>query len=105
MQPDINARFKTMADHDVFAPEFCTPAAGQEKGQVGKNVQDARNRMWQVMPVFASLEELNHCLEDRGIAVRADTPHKSLPGAITDVWKVEKAVVMALPPPPPSTAS
>ena len=54
-QRDINARFKAMASHYVFEPEFCNPAAGWEKGQVEKNVQDARNRMWQVMPVFADL--------------------------------------------------
>jgi transposase len=45
-QRDINARFKAMASHYVFEPEFCNPAAGWEKGQVEKNVQDARNRMW-----------------------------------------------------------
>lgn len=35
------------------------------EGQVEKNVQDARNRLWQVMPVFADLAELNQWLEDR----------------------------------------
>lgn len=33
-------------------------------GQVEKNVQDARHRMWQVMLVFADLDELNQWLED-----------------------------------------
>lgn len=64
-QRDVNARFKAMASHYVFEPEFCNPAAGWEKGQVEKNVQDARNRMWQVMPVCADLAELNQWLEDR----------------------------------------
>ena len=62
-QRDINARFKAMASHYVFEPEFCNPASGWEKGQVEKNVQDARNRFWQVMPVFADLAELNRWLE------------------------------------------
>ena len=35
-------RFLAMANHYVFEPEFCNPAAGWEKGQVEKNVQDAR---------------------------------------------------------------
>ena len=59
-----------MASHAyVFEPEFCNPICrGRwEKGQVEKNVQDARNRMWQVMPVFADLAELNQWLEDRCI--------------------------------------
>lgn len=66
-QRDVNARFQSMACHYVFEPEFCNPAAGWEKGQVEKNVRDARNRLWQVMPVFKDLEELNQWLEDRCI--------------------------------------
>ena len=34
----VNARFLAMASHYVFEPEFYTPAAGCEKGQVEKNV-------------------------------------------------------------------
>ena len=64
-QRNINARFKAMASHYVFEPECCNPAAGWEKGKVEKNVQDARNRLWQVMPVFQDLVELNKWLEDR----------------------------------------
>ena len=97
-QRDINARFNAMASHYVFEPEFCNPAAGWEKGQVEKNVQDARNRMWQVMPVFKDMDELNHWLEDRCIALWAETPHRDLPGTITDAWEAEKSLLMALPP-------
>ncbi|WP_299867217.1 IS21 family transposase [uncultured Roseobacter sp.] len=97
-QRDINARFKAMASHYVFEPEFCNPAAGWEKGQVEKNVQDARNRMWQVMPVFKDLAELNQWLEERCIALWTETPHKALPGSIADAWEAEKPMLMAPPP-------
>ena len=97
-QRDINSRFKAMASHYVFGPEFCNPASGWEKGQVEKNVQDARNRLWQVMPVFADLAELNQWLEDRCIALWEETPHKALPGSISDVWAAEKPMLMVLPP-------
>lgn len=40
----VNARFAAMASHYLFEPEFCNPASGWEKGQVEKNVQDARRR-------------------------------------------------------------
>ncbi len=30
----------------LFEAEFCNPAAGWEKGQVEKNVRDARHRLW-----------------------------------------------------------
>lgn len=42
----VNARFAALASHDLFEPEFCNPASGWEKGQVEKNVQDARRRSW-----------------------------------------------------------
>ena len=82
----------------MFEPEFCNPAARWEKGQVEKNVQDARNRMWQVMPVFADLDELNQWFEERCMALWTETPHKALPGSIADVWEAEKPTLMALPP-------
>ncbi|SDE33807.1 hypothetical protein SAMN04488239_11781 [Ruegeria marina] len=97
-QRDVNARFKAMTSHYVFEPEFCNPAAGWEKGQVEKNVQDARNRLWQVMPVFRNLDELNQWLEDRCIALWAETKHRDLPGTIADAWEAEKPMLMALPP-------
>ena len=50
------------------------------------------------MPVFGDLNELNQWLEDRCIALWAETPHKALPGSIADVWEAEKPTLMALPP-------
>jgi hypothetical protein len=52
----VNARFAAMASHYLFEPEFCNPASGWEKGQVEKNVQDARRRLWQPMPSFPDLD-------------------------------------------------
>ncbi len=62
---DVNVRFLAMASHYVFEPEFCNPASGWEKGQVEKNVQDARHRFFQPIPRFPSLEALNDWLELR----------------------------------------
>ena len=87
-----------MVSHYLFEAEFCNPAAGWEKGQVEKNVQDVRNRMWQVMPIFKDLDELNQWLEDRCLALWAETKHRDLPGTIADVWEAEKPTLMALPP-------
>lgn len=52
-QRDINVRFSAMTSHYLFEAEFCSPAAGWEKGQVEKNVQDARHRIWQQIPAFS----------------------------------------------------
>jgi transposase len=94
---DVNARFLSMTSHYVFEPEFCNPAAGWEKGQVEKNVRDARHRLWQVMPAFPDLESLNGWLEDRCKVLWAETAHGTLPGSIADVWEAEKAALMQLP--------
>jgi transposase len=64
----VNARFAAMASHYLFEPEFCNPASGWEKGQVEKNVQDARRRLWQPMPSFPDLDALNAWLEARHAA-------------------------------------
>ena len=94
---DVNARFTAMTSHYVFDPEFCNPAAGWEKGQVEKNVRDARHRMWQLMPAFPDLDALNAWLEDRCKLLWAETAHGTLSGSIADVWEAEKPALMALP--------
>lgn len=55
----VNARFAALASHYLFETDFCNPASGWEKGQVEKNVQDARRRLWQPMPSFPDLAALN----------------------------------------------
>ena len=75
-----------MASHYVFEPEFCNPASGWEKGQVEKNVQDARHRFFQPIPRFPSLEALNDWLEERCKEFWAKTPHGQMRGTIADIW-------------------
>ncbi len=93
----VNIRFLAMTNHYVFAPEFCNPAAGWEKGQVEKNVQDARPRLWQQMPDFPDLVALNAWLEHHCQNLWRETPHGTLPGTIADIWAAEQAALMALP--------
>ena len=93
----VNIRFLAMTNHYVFAPEFCNPAAGWEKGQVEKNVQDSRPRLWQQMPDFPDLATLNLWLEQHCQDLWQETPHGSLPGSIADVWGDEQPALMALP--------
>ena len=94
----INARFLAMTSHYLFDPEFCNPAAGWEKGQVEKNVQDARHRLWQRMPCFADRDALNAWLEQQCVELWGQVPHGTLPGTIAEAWASEKPSLMALPP-------
>lgn len=92
----VNARFAAMASHYLFEPEFCNPASGWEKGQVEKNVQDARRRLWQPMPSFPDLDALNSWLEAQCIAGWAQIEHGVLPGTVADVHAAEVASLMPL---------
>lgn len=94
----VNLRFLAMANHYVFEPEFCNPAAGWEKGQVEKNVQDSRRQVLQEMPGFPDLASMNAWLEQRCLKVGQETPHGTLPGTIADVWAEERTALMPLPP-------
>ena len=92
----VNARFAAMASHYLFDPEFCNPASGWEKGQVEKNVQDARRRLWQPMPSFPDIDALNAWLEERCIAQWGSIQHGVLPGTVADVHAEEIASLMPL---------
>ena len=93
----VNMRFLAMTNHYVFAPEFCNPAAGWEKGQVEKNVRDARHRFWQPMPEFPNLDALNVWLEQRCTELWPEIPHGAQVGSIADIWANERAALMPLP--------
>jgi len=92
----VNARFAAMASHYLFEPEFCNPASGWEKGQVEKNVQDARRRLWQPLPSFPDIEALNAWLEQCCIAQWDQIQHGGLPGTVADVHAAEVASLMPL---------
>ena len=91
---DVNARFLAMASHHLFEPEFCNPASGWEKGQVEKNVQDARHRLWQPIPRFASLAALNEWLESRCKELWQQTAHGQMRGTIADIRAEEAQALM-----------
>ena len=94
---DVNARFRVMVSHFLFEAEFCNPAAGWEKGQIEKNVQDARHRLWQHAPTFESLATLNEWLQQRCQALWTELPHPEYRDrCIAEVWSEEVPQLMAL---------
>jgi transposase len=92
----VDARFAAMSSHYLFEPEFCNPASGWEKGQVEKNVQDARRRLWQPLPSFPDLDALNGWLERRCIEQWGEIQHGVLPGTVADVHADEVTSLMPL---------
>ena len=99
-QRQVNARFRAMASHFLFESEFCNPAAGWEKGQVEKNVRDARHRLLQDAPDFADLREVNTWLEQRCQTLWHEIAHpEQSQRTIAEVYADERAALMAMPPP------
>ncbi len=96
---DVNARFSAMVSHYLFEAEFCNPASGWEKGQVEKNVRDARHRLWQPPPVFPSLGLLNDWLETRCQSLWTEIVHGKRPGTVADAWAEERPMLMPMPRP------
>ncbi len=96
----VNARFRALTGHFLFEAEFCTPAAGWEKGQVEKNVRDARARIWHDAPRFPDLAALNGWLEQRCIGLWGQIRHPEQPGrTVAEVWADERTHLMKMPPP------
>lgn len=96
----VNRRFQVMASHFMFETEFCNPAAGWEKGQVEKNVRDARHRLWHEAPTFKSLVELNLWLEKRCKILWSQVRHPEQKSrTVLDVWEDETSSLMSIPEP------
>ena len=97
-QRTVNKRFLAMVSHYLFEAEFCNPAAGWEKGQVEKNVRDARHRLWQGAPAFKTLAELNAWLKRRCSELWQELRHpEDKPRTLSDVWQAEQDYLMAVP--------
>lgn len=61
----FNRRFLTLANHYLFEPVACTPAAGWEKGQIENQVGNVREWLFTPRVRFANLKDLNSWLEKR----------------------------------------
>jgi transposase len=90
----INSRFSAMLSHYLFEADFCNPASGWEKGQVEKNVQDARHRIWQKVPPHNSLESLNQWLSDSCRVLWDEILHPTEPLPISAMLEKERPQLM-----------
>lgn len=90
----VNLRFSALVSHYLFEAEFCNPAAGWEKGQIEKTVQDARRQIWQGMPHFPNLTALNIWLETRCREQWGSLRHVEFPGTIAEAHAAEMPHLM-----------
>jgi len=97
-QRKVNKRFYSMVSHYLYEAEFCNPAAGWEKGQVEKAVQDARHGLWYDTPPFKSLQELNQWLQERCQALWQENAHPQLKArSLAQCLEDERPQLMAVP--------
>jgi len=61
----FNRRFMALANHYLFEPVACTPAAGWEKGQVENQVGNIREWLFTSCAKFDTFDDLNSWLERR----------------------------------------
>ena len=91
---EVNARFGAMVSHYLFDAEFCNVASGWEKGQIEKNVQDSRHRLWQKAPSFGTLDALNDWLADQCVLLWQQTQHPEQEATVWEVWSRERPHLM-----------
>jgi transposase len=75
---EFNARFLECSSHYLFGIEACTPAAGWEKGQVERQVQSMRKRLFTPRQSFSSFDDLNAYLRAGVIGYAKMTPHPEM---------------------------
>jgi len=97
-QRQVNKRFQAMVSHYLYEADFCNPAAGWEKGQVEKSVQDSRRVLWYEAPTFKSLEELNAWLRDRCLTLWQETVHPEMKTrSLMECLEDERVEMIAVP--------
>ena len=82
--------------HYRFRAEFCNPAAGNEKGNVENKVGYTRRNAFVPVPTVTSFEVFNeHLLE--WCEKDAERPHYKHKVPMRELWKEDKAALLALP--------
>ena len=95
--------FKSLRAHYLFESHFCTPAHGNEKGQVESLVGYVRRNALVPVPEVRSLEELNTHLR-KWCEREKERTVPGLKGTIGERLVADRKVLLPLPPQPFDTA-
>ena len=89
----FNRRFMALANHYLFEPVACTPAAGWEKGQVENQVGNIREWLFTPRAKFDSFAELNTWLTRRCEEL-SSRKHPTLPSqTIAECFQLEQPLL------------
>lgn len=87
----FNNRYLALASHFLIDPTACTPAGGNEKGQVEQQVDTLRDHLFTPRLHFDSLDELNTHLAEQCRHRAIVTPHPEFSDkTIWEVYQSEK---------------
>ncbi len=90
----FNCRFMALANHYLFDPVACTPAAGWEKGQVENQVGNIRKWLFTPRAEFDSFAELNTWLTRRCEEL-SSRKHPTLPSqTIAECFQLEQPLLL-----------
>lgn len=89
----FNRRFMALANHYLFEPVACTPAAGWEKGQIENQVGNVREWLFTPRAKFETLNDLNRWLAQRCHELSA-RQHPDIPSlTITECYQQEQPLL------------
>jgi transposase len=92
----FHPRFLALMNHYVIEPVACTPAAGWEKGQVERQVQDIRRQLFTPKLSFDDLESLNDWLYLRCNELGSRRHPDSQDQTIDEVYALEQTELAPL---------
>ena len=93
-----NAQFERLCAHYRFEPTACTPARGNEKGRVERQVKISREQFFTPMPSGSSLQELNDRLTSQlNHYNKTHKHHKYQDKTLDEVFAKEKDFLVRAP--------
>jgi len=95
-----NTHFERLCTHYIIEPTGCTPACGNEKGRVERQVQIDREQFFTPMPKGKSLQELNDVLASQLITYNSIHKHPEYKNKTLDeVFEEERHCLVSTPVP------
>ena len=89
----FHPRFEAMTSYYAITPVACTPASGNEKGQVERQVQAVRRQIFAPKLAFDTLEDLNVYLEAQCVVLNGKPHPERKHCTIEEIFTEEYAVL------------
>ncbi len=93
-----NPKFEKLCAHYLIEPIACSPARGNEKGRVERQVQIDREQFFTPMPKALTLQELNDILTSRLVTYNSSHKHPEYKDkTIDEAYQLERNFLVSVP--------